>query len=202
MKFKVNEIFYSLQGEGRFSGTPAVFVRLSGCNLACPFCDTVHQNGTMMDAQAIVGQVGKYPSRHIVVTGGEPGLQLSSEFVELLHSEGYFVQVETNGTVALPENIDWITCSPKTGSISCGRVDELKLLFMGDGSDEQRIGQFADMEVKYRCLQPCDHSGGWNGGMQNLRDKNRLTVEACVEYVKAHPEWRLSIQLHKVLNIA
>ena len=110
---RVNEIFYSLQGEGYFTGTPAVFLRLSGCNLKCWFCDTRHHEAREMKPDEIVAEMQQYPSRHLVITGGEPSLQLDREFINLLHEHGYFVQVETNGTMRLPSNVDWITCSPK-----------------------------------------------------------------------------------------
>ena len=110
---RVNEIFYSLQGEGYFTGTPAIFIRLSGCNLSCPFCDTDHGEGILMEWNEMVDDIKKYPARHVVITGGEPTLQLTEGFVELLHDSGYFVQIETNGTLLAPRNIDWITCFPK-----------------------------------------------------------------------------------------
>lgn len=110
---KINEIFYSLQGEGCFTGTPAVFIRFSGCNLQCDFCDTAHQEGVWMSDQEIIEEVENYPAAHVVFTGGEPGLQLTRELVLALKEKGKFIQIETNGTVVLPEGIDWITCSPK-----------------------------------------------------------------------------------------
>lgn len=200
MKLKVNEIFYSLQGEGRFTGHPAVFVRLSGCNLSCPFCDTSHQRGREIEVDEIVGIMKKYPTRHAVITGGEPGLQITGEFIERLHGEGYFVQVETNGTTEIPLNADWITCSPKTAEIRPGRVDEIKLLFMGDGRDEERIGRYATCQAECRCLQPCDHSMT-EGDPDRLERRNRQTLEGCIAYVKDHPEWCLSLQTHKLLDI-
>ena len=96
----VNEIFYSLQGEGHFSGVPAVFIRLSGCNLRCPFCDTDHTSGTPMSPVQIAESAAAYPARHAVITGGEPGLQLNDELIDALHARGFYIQTETNGTVA------------------------------------------------------------------------------------------------------
>ena len=103
---KVNEIFYSLQGEGYYVGSPAVFVRLSGCNLRCPFCDTQHECGTKMSEEEIVAEVAKYPARLVVITGGEPSLQLTRSLVNALHNANRFVAVETNGTHRLPGNVD------------------------------------------------------------------------------------------------
>lgn len=117
---KISEIFYSVQGEGFYTGTPAVFVRFSGCNLKCSFCDTEHQEGAWMSNEEIVEAVKAFPARHIVITGGEPGLFLDDKLIKLLKDEGCFIQIETNGARKLPEGIDWITCSPKEGGGSAG----------------------------------------------------------------------------------
>ncbi|WP_304510176.1 7-carboxy-7-deazaguanine synthase QueE, partial [Duncaniella muris] len=95
MSYRINEIFYSLQGEGYFTGTPAVFLRMSGCNLKCGFCDTRHEEHTLMSPAQIVEAIGQYPTRHIIITGGEPSLQLDQMLVDLLHDEGWFIQIET-----------------------------------------------------------------------------------------------------------
>ncbi len=114
---RVNEIFYSLQGEGRFTGTAAIFIRLSGCNLRCSFCDPRHDDYTLYTENDIVAAIASYPARHVVITGGEPTLQLTRLLVDKLHEAGKFVQIETNGSIALEPDvvaaIDWITCSPK-----------------------------------------------------------------------------------------
>lgn len=200
---KVNEIFYSLQGEGHYTGTPAVFLRLSGCNLACPFCDTLHQQGEEMMDDEIVRAISKYPARHVVITGGEPALQLTDEFIDLLHREGWFVQIETNGTMPIPDGIDWVTCSPKEdiisgkeggipGNGSCSvvldTVDELKLLFPTAISPEDPLLPRA----KDRRLQPVD-----------LGDeaRNKEIMQQTIDYLLAHPEWKLSLQTHKILNV-
>lgn len=197
---KVNEIFHSLQGEGRFTGHSAVFIRLSGCNLSCPFCDTAHQTGTEMTDEEILEKITGYPARHAVITGGEPGLQLTGDFIGRLHQNGFFVQVETNGTVKIPDNADWITCSPKTPEIKPGRVDEIKLLFMGDGKDEERISRHDSIKARCRSLQPCDHSMTEHDPVKCLR-RNQATLHGCIEYVKSHPQWSLSLQTHKLLDI-
>ena len=197
---RVNEIFYSLQGEGRFTGTPAIFLRLSGCNLACPFCDTSHSEATCMTLEEIISMLSCYPARHLVVTGGEPAMQLTAEVIDWLHRQGYFIQVETNGTLSLPTGIDWVTCSPKTDRVACGHVDELKLLFMGDGDDERRIARFDSLDVESRCLQPCDHTLTIRDGEAAAR-RNLATLAGCIAYVKLHPRWRLSLQTHKLLDI-
>ena len=138
---KVNEIFYSLQGEGYHAGKAAVFVRLSGCNLQCPFCDTQHESGIEMTDEDIVSEVAKYPARYVVITGGEPSLQLTNGFVDALHGMGKKVAVETNGTHPLPQNIDWITLSPKDAYVGVAAkpileyVNEIKWVFDGEHFD-------------------------------------------------------------------
>ena len=115
---RVNEIFYSIQGEGHYTGTPAVFVRLAGCNLNCWFCDTEFHSFTEMSEDEIVAEASQYPSRYMVITGGEPTLQLTASLTSKLHAIGFYIMLETNGTQPLPEGcaVDWITCSPKRPS--------------------------------------------------------------------------------------
>ena len=110
---KINEIFYSLQGEGFHTGMPAIFVRFSGCNLKCSFCDTQHEEGTLMSDEEIVEAVAKYPASMVILTGGEPGLWIDDKLVDALHYEGKYVCIETNGSCVWPENIGWVSCSPK-----------------------------------------------------------------------------------------
>ena len=178
---RINEIFYSIQGEGVFTGTPAVFVRLAGCNLKCEFCDTNHQPYTDMSEEDIVIEVNKFPTKHVIVTGGEPSLQLTDTLVDRLHHSGHMVHVETNGTNRLPDNVDWITCSPKTDRCELTPVNELKVVYQGQ--DVESIA--SRFEAEYMCLQPC--SG--------------LNTAEVIEYVKRHPHWRLSLQTHKLINI-
>lgn len=196
-RYPVNEIFYSLQGEGCHTGMPAVFVRLSGCNLRCDFCDTDFSKSNPMNAGAIVGEVLKFPSRHVVITGGEPTLYDLRPLVDALHSNGCKVHIETNGTGKVYDGIDWVTVSPKlverggreyffVDDSNFTRADELKVVFI------DREG-FAEMlEDVSRCfittnkyLQPC----------------SCLNTQAVVEYILEHPWWRLSLQTHKMINI-
>lgn len=191
---KVNEIFYSLQGEGYHSGTPAVFVRFSGCNLRCPFCDTQHEEGIEMSETEIVEAVKTYPASLVVVTGGEPAMQLTEGLVDALHAAGKYVSVETNGTLPLPKNVDWITLSPKDSWVGSqaapvlSRADELKLLF--DGRHEP--SQYSHIAVAHRFLQPCDMGND---------ARNAEIMQATVDFVKKNPAWRLSLQIHKILKI-
>lgn len=181
MKRRINEIFYSLQGEGHFTGTPAVFIRFSGCNLKCSFCDTSHEEGMLMTEEEIVKEACKYPATHVVLTGGEPSIHITSTLVEMLKNNGKFVQIETNGTNELPINIDWITCSPKPNSTPVLlNVNELKVVYTG-----QDMGQYQQFNASVHYLQPC--SG-----------KNTQEV---IAYILSHPTWRLSLQTHKLLDI-
>lgn len=198
-EMRVNEIFYSLQGEGYWMGVPAVFVRMSGCNLECPFCDTLHEDYRDMQEDEIIACVTQYPARHVVVTGGEPALQLSESLAAGLKNAGFYVQIETNGSVAIPEVvlecIDWVTCSPKADILPrIGRVDELKALFLPDG-DCGRLERFEQYAVGIGAvlsLQPCDVGD---------EVRNREITDGAIAFVKGHPAWRLSLQTHKLLNI-
>ena len=194
--YKINEIFHSLQGEGFHSGTPAVFVRFSGCNLRCDFCDTQHQQGTMMSLQAIVNEVNKYPDAPLLVlTGGEPSLFIDEEFIAALKTAtGKLIAIETNGTRELPQNIDWVTLSPKTafagGSAEpcvLTRCDELKVVYLG-----QDLSQYDTILAVHRFLQPCYSPDATRCQQQ---------MQACVEAVMSHPQWRLSLQIHRYLGI-
>ena len=194
--YRVNEIFYSLQGEGYHSGTPAVFVRFSGCNLRCVFCDTQHQAGKMMSMQEVVDEVNKYPIAPLVVlTGGEPSLFIDEAFVaELKQKTGKRIAIETNGTRPLPSNLDWVTLSPKA-AFEGGDAepcvlkicDELKVVYLG-----QDLAQYDEIQAKHRFLQPCF--------VEDLKQR-KANLQACVEAVKNYPNWRLSLQIHRVLNI-
>lgn len=178
---KINEIFYSLQGEGFYTGTPAVFVRFSGCNLKCPFCDTQHEEGVMMTDEEILAEVERHPARHVVLTGGEPSLWIDEKLVERLHQAGKYVAVETNGTHPLPPSVDWVTCSPKTGALlRLERMDEVKVVYEG-----QDIAPYEQLPARHFFLQPCSCV-------------NTAETVACV---MAHPRWRLSLQTHKLIDI-
>lgn len=193
--YPVNEIFYSLQGEGFNCGTPSVFIRLSGCNLRCAFCDTDHQNHIMMSAPNIVEEVMRYPGAPLIVlTGGEPALHIDDALIKALKLTGKTIAIETNGTLPLPDGIDWVTLSPKT-SFPGGTTqpcvittcDELKVVYTG-----QDLSQYDRFKTKHRFLQPCyvDDS------------EQRLTgLQATVKAVLKNPTWRLSLQTHRTIGI-
>ena len=194
--YRINEIFYSLQGEGFHTGTPAVFVRFSGCNLRCSFCDTQHQTGEIISLQEIVDEVNKYPIAPIVVlTGGEPSLFIDEALVaELKQKTGKKIAIETNGTRFLPKNLDWVTFSPKSafegGDIEpcvLMHCDELKVVYLG-----QDLAQYDGIEANHRFLQPCF--------VEDL-EQRKANMQACIEAVKNHPNWRLSLQIHRILGL-
>ena len=185
---RINDIFYSLQGEGYYTGRAAVFVRFSGCNQSCPFCDTDFSAYRDMTGEEIVQHIAQWPSRFIVLTGGEPSLQADEAFIDLLHQHGYYVAMETNGTHALPQNLDWITVSPK-GATVVKRCNEVKLLFSPNGSLWFPDPAAIDIEADHYFLQPCDTGHA---------EETQQAVDACVEYIKQHPRWRLSLQTHKL----
>ena len=178
---KINEIFYSLQGEGYHTGTPAVFIRFSGCNLKCDFCDTRHEEGEMMTDEDIVNEIGKYPAVMVILTGGEPSLWIDDAFIDLLHRAGKYVCIETNGTKPLPAAIDWVTCSPKQGvNLALNRMDEVKVVYEG-----KNIDVYEQLPAEHFFLQPCSCNN----------------TAATVDCVMRHPKWRLSLQTHKLIDI-
>ncbi|MEK8030987.1 7-carboxy-7-deazaguanine synthase [Ideonella sp. DXS29W] len=209
MTYSVKEIFYTLQGEGLRAGRPAVFCRLAGCNLwtgreedranaVCQFCDTdfVGTDGTLggkfAEADDLAFQIAAlWPdgkdNRYVVLTGGEPLLQVDSELIDALHAKGFDIAVETNGTVHAPPGIDWICVSPKAGADWIQRSGhELKLVYPQAGLLPHDIG---DPAFDHLLLQPMD-------GIQQLKN-----TRAAIAYCQENPRWRLSIQTHKVLAI-
>lgn len=200
---KINEIFYSLQGEGAQTGVPAVFVRFSGCNLRCSFCDTIHERGTMLSDSDIVAFVNSYPAEWIILTGGEPSLFIDADFVHTLHvATGKKVAIETNGTHLVPEEIDWVTLSPKFGMTSpetadfasrivVQRADEIKVVDVGQNLNQYFSLPQARSNTKM-YLQPCF--------VADVEQFQR-NVQRTVERVKEDPRWILSAQTHRFLNI-
>jgi 7-carboxy-7-deazaguanine synthase len=216
MSYAVKEIFYTLQGEGAQAGRAAVFCRFAGCNLwsgreadrltaICKFCDTEFVGvdgvggGRFEYAEALAAAVAeKWPSnptlvnvarakRFVVCTGGEPLLQLDSSLIEALHAHAFEIAVETNGTVAAPAGLDWICVSPKAGAAMVQRSgDELKLVYPQAGAVP---AEFEGLGFRHLFLQPMD-------------GPSRATnTELALKYCLDHPQWRLSLQTHKILGI-
>lgn len=178
---KINEIFYSIQGEGYHSGTPAIFIRFAGCNLKCSFCDTKHDKFTEMSDNEIIDIVKSYPARMVVLTGGEPAMQVDMLFVLALQDAGKYVCIETNGTLPVPDEIDWITCSPKANYPLRVNFDELKIVYTG----KVDLREFERKKYKNMYLQPCS-------------EKNTQEV---IDYIKDKPCWKLSLQTQKMVEI-
>ena len=215
--YSVKEIFYTLQGEGANAGRPAVFCRFAGCNLwsgreadretaTCRFCDTEFVGtdgpggGKFATPEALADAIAatwapestaeppdRPTSRFVVCTGGEPLLQLDTALLDALHTRGFEVAVETNGTLAPPEGIDWVCLSPKADApLVLERGDELKLIYPQERGEPER---YRHLQFRHFFLQPMD-------GPDRVRN-TRLALEYCL----AHPEWRLSVQTHKILGI-
>ena len=211
MTYKVREMYYTLQGEGAQTGRPAVFLRFAGCNLwsgreadraraVCRFCDTEilgtegPGGGKFATADTLAASVAALwpagsPGRYVVCTGGEPLLQLDETLIEALHAAGFEVGVESNGTLAAPPGIDWLCVSPKAAAPVVQRSgQELKLVYPQD-QEEAQPENFEDLAFDHFFLQPLDGP--------ELSENTRRAVEYCL----AHPNWKLSMQTHKVLGI-
>jgi 7-carboxy-7-deazaguanine synthase len=209
--YAVKEIYYTLQGEGMQTGRAAVFCRFSGCNLwsgreadrplaVCNFCDTDFVGtdgpggGKFAHAQDLAaacraawrGNSGTRP--YIVLTGGEPMLQVDEALIEALHKAGFEIAIETNGTLPVPRAIDWICVSPKAGTALKQRMgDELKLVYPQDGIDPSA---FERLDFTHFLLQPMDAGA-----------KSPANLSAAIAYAKAHPKWRVSLQTHKLMGL-
>lgn len=211
--YAIKECFYTLQGEGKHAGRPAVFLRFAGCNLwtgresdretaVCTFCDTDFVGsdgpggGTFRSAEALAHRVAaSWPAnadprarRYVVCTGGEPTLQLDAALIEALHSEGFEIAIETNGTRSVPAGVDWVCVSPKADApLVQTHGHELKLVYPQPTAMPER---FAELDFSHLLLQPMDGP-----------DIEANTREA-VAYCLAHPRWSISLQTHKLLGIA
>jgi len=215
--YHIKEMFYSLQGEGAHTGRPAIFLRFSGCNLwngkeshrqnsICTFCDTDFIgtngiNGGKFDtAQDLANHVNKiWPNndrlnKYVICTGGEPALQLDNALLDALHEFNFEVGIETNGTLPLPENLDWICVSPKGSSdVVIKTCNELKLVFPQSNCLPER---FTGINADLRYLSPLNDPSS-----SHLNPSMEPNTKACIEYCLNHPEWRLCLQTHKILNI-
>lgn len=210
MSYQVKEIFYTLQGEGANAGRPAVFCRFAGCNLwsgreqdrataVCQFCDTdfVGTDGTLggkfADADALARLIeAQWPAddrehRLVVMTGGEPLLQVDAALIAALHARGFQIAVETNGTIAAPAGIDWICVSPKAGAPWVQREgQELKVVWPQAGFE---LSELEAARFTHRFLQPMDNA------------RRADNTQACIALCMQRPAWRLSLQTHKITGI-
>lgn len=208
MTYQVKEIYFTLQGEGAQTGRAAVFLRFAGCNLwsglerdravaVCKFCDTDFVGtggpggGKFSTADALAEAAARaWPgggAPYVVITGGEPALQLDAALIAALHAKAFEIGIETNGTLALPPGIDWICVSPKGGTdLAVREGDELKLVFPQAGAPP---ADFERLAFDHFFLQPMDGPD---------RDAN---TRAALDFCRAHPAWRLSLQTHKLLGI-
>ena len=210
MTYQVKEIFYTLQGEGARTGRAAVFLRFAGCNLwtgreedrahaTCKFCDTdfVGTNGTgggkfstaaaLADAVTAAWPQDVRGKRYVVCTGGEPLLQTDAALIDALHQKGFEIAVETNGTLPVPAGLDWVCVSPKAGAVlTATSGDELKFVYP---QVEAEPGQYAGLAFSHFYLQPMDGP------------EAAANTQAATAFCLAHPQWRLSLQTHKLLGI-
>ena len=194
----VHEIFYSLQGEGGQMGRAMIFVRLSGCNLACPYCDTDFASYQMMETSEILTEIQQYPCQDILWTGGEPTLSLTDQHIAYFHDYGYRQSIETNGTRPLPGGLDYVTCSPKAEAISGLRgrfvvnypdgIDELRWPLQLSALFPPPIEQLVLAKRYY--VSPVEEDGV---ALQSV-------LAYCMDFVLTHPEWQLRVQLHKLLG--
>ncbi|MEM6912565.1 MAG: 7-carboxy-7-deazaguanine synthase [Pseudomonadota bacterium] len=208
MSYAVKETYLTLQGEGAQTGRAAVFLRFAGCNLwsgreqdraeaVCQFCDTDfvgidgEGGGRFANADVLAKHVASFwpgPGEpYVICTGGEPALQLDDDLIDALHKEGFEIGVETNGTLALPQGIDWICVSPKAdANIVIRSGNELKLVYPQDGVNPER---FSKLDFDHFFLQPLDN------------DQQEENISATADYCRTHPAWRLSLQTHKLIGL-
>jgi 7-carboxy-7-deazaguanine synthase len=208
--YSIKEIFYTLQGEGAHAGRPAVFCRFSGCNLwtgreqdrataTCQFCDTDfvgtdgEGGGKFRDASSLAATIdslwpASYPaSKYVVFTGGEPLLQLDAALIDAMHAVGFMIAIETNGTLPVPPGVDWICVSPKVGStLVVHRGDEIKVVIPQAGQD---LADYQHLDFANYFVQPMD------GPLAAFN--TQLAIDTC----RRNPQWKLSLQTHKLLQI-
>jgi 7-carboxy-7-deazaguanine synthase (Cx14CxxC type) len=208
--YSIKEIFYTLQGEGAHAGRPAVFCRFSGCNLwtgreldrasaVCTFCDTDfvgtdgERGGKFRTPEALAAEINSlWPASHaaskyVVFTGGEPLLQLDRPLINATHAHGFTIAIETNGTLPVPEGVDWVCVSPKMGSqLVVAKGNEIKVVIPQAGQD---LSAYEGLDFENFYVQPMD------GPL--AAHNTRLAIETC----RSNPKWKLSLQTHKLLQI-
>lgn len=193
MSYKLVEIFESLQGEGRNTGRPCVFVRFAGCNLACPWCDTDVGERFSMTLEELLAEIASYKAKTVVLTGGEPTLvEGAPELIAALKAAGYFIAVETNATVDAPwlQFVDYVACSPKAefpDKIELKKANEVRVVASGESAVEfcRRVKDLIEADDYY--VSPCDHGG----------EIDFATAKSVLSKLDG---WSLSVQLHKILG--
>jgi organic radical activating enzyme len=189
---KVTTIFYSIQGEATHIGKPSIFIRLYGCNLKCSFCDDLlhKEHYTLYKYEDILSKISQYPAKQIVITGGEPSIQNLNEFIELLQKNNYYVSVETNGyNFNNIHQANWITYSPKDWThIDPSYADEFKFV-VNEHTDITPILELKTNQTVY--IQP----------ENNIHRPNMQNINHCIKLIKKYPHLKLSIQMHKFLQI-
>lgn len=194
-EYAVNEIFYSLQGEGFYTGTPAIFIRFAACNLRCPFCDTDFSHAKRMTAEDIFKTCQNLARFEplIVLTGGEPTLQVDAELLNLLHTKYPTIAMETNGSNPVPEEVDFVTCSPKCDFVGEYKViekaSEVKVVYDGQHPVNTWLNR---IQADHYYLQPCDTGD---------KEKNEEIIKGAVNHCLLNPVWRLSLQTQKILKV-
>ena len=199
MLYSINEIFYSIQGEGRNTGMPAWFIRFAGCNLSCSWCDTDYSIKLNYQEKDILEEINENQCKNVVLTGGEPALQNLKPLLLKLKEAGYYVAIETNGTRELLQYrieglLDWVAVSPKELPINVDCViDEIKVVWPSEIMEKPDIFNYLEeIPAFYYYLQPRD---------DKLREQNEQNINVAVNIIKANPKWRLSLQTHKILQI-
>jgi len=192
MRLQIANIFYSIQGEGKFIGTPSIFIRFFESNLWCSFCDDLSHKQTYEEFtyEALLETILKYPSKHVIITGGEPTIYELNDFIGFLQTKGYFVAIETNGYKF--ENVqkaDWITYSPKNwDEIKKDGFSEVKFIVNGNSKVEKILAFQTDKQI---YIQP----------QNNMDTPDMENMKFCIELVQNNPKLKLSPQLHKLLEI-
>ncbi len=193
MNLNVKEIFYSLQGEGGRQGEASIFIRLTQCNLKCDFCDTDYKDGKDMKVGEIVSHIKQFPCQWIVWTGGEPTLQLTEEIILFFKKEGFLQAIESNGHYPLSNSLDYTVVSPK------GKTGYAKKI--NQEVDEIRLPIKAKDVIP--SIESLPHANCYFLSPVFIEDKEstQLNINYCVEQVKLNPQWRLSLQMHKLIGI-
>lgn len=202
--YKIHSIFYSLQCEGSFSGTPMIFIRFAGCNLMCEWCDTEYEKVSIeFDAVELVTGIKKlYPQcKRVCLTGGEPLLQYDKSLMKALYDENYKVHVETNGTIKIKHPVDWLTVSPKSDKSWIQRIgNELKVIWKGEEKEELEH-YFSESHFNKYFLQPCYPWLNISKISCYNPAENREKLKKLIDIIKGDTRWNLSLQIQRLIDV-